>query len=241
MAEAQYRNSIVTTKLPHKNKKYSIIIPTAGKGTRMTSYGAKSLIDLSPRRTILSRQLSIIHKIFNNPDIILVTGYEHQRVIDNTPSYITKVINSRYEDTNVAYSIGLGLEVAKTNRAVIIYGDLVFNKELLQCPFSQDSIAVLCNTMQDNEVGVILENHNYIEEMFYGYPQKWAQILYLTNRELEIFKSLCLRPQFHKSYGFEIINQTIRYKGCIKGFTPPKAKVVDVDTSKDLDLAQQII
>lgn len=236
---ANIRN-IASTKLPRKDSKYSIIIPGAGMGTRMVAYGAKPLIQLSPRRTIIERQLGIIDKVFSKYEVILVTGHESERVMNNTPSHLIKVINPYYENTNVVKSIGIGLRAATTERVVIIYGDLVFNKETLQCPFDLDSMLVISNFMKKTEVGCIL-NGNYVEEMFFNYENKWAQILYLTNKELKLFQELSWNPQYERAYGFEIINKVIQHNGKIKTFKPKKSKIIDVDTVKDLKLAKTIL
>ena len=58
------------------NKKMTVIIPAAGAGRRMKSYGPKCLIDLTPNQTILDRQLEIINNTFKRTEIILVCGFE---------------------------------------------------------------------------------------------------------------------------------------------------------------------
>ena len=110
--------------------KYSIIIPAAGQGLRMKSYGAKPLIKLTPDLTIIQNQLNIITDKFRSYEVILVTGFESQRVMRETPQDIIKIENERYDETNVCRSIGIGLRAATTNRVLIIYGDLVFRSEV---------------------------------------------------------------------------------------------------------------
>ena len=53
-----------------------IIIPCAGLGKRMKSYGPKPLIKIKDNKTILDNQLKIIKKFFPNPNIIMVCGFK---------------------------------------------------------------------------------------------------------------------------------------------------------------------
>ena len=87
--------------------------------------------------------------------------------------------------------------------------------------------------MKQEEVGCNIDN-GYIEQMFYGIDKKWAQILFLQGRELDIMKEYAGNPKNSDKYGFEAINHIINCDGKIKGIQPKQAKVIDIDTSLDL-------
>tara|TARA_R110000824_G_scaffold7728_2_gene34972 strand:+ start:13874 stop:14494 length:621 start_codon:yes stop_codon:yes gene_type:complete len=205
----------------------------------MKTYGAKSLIRLNKSHTILSRQLAIIDSVFNNYEICLVTGFQGDRVSKNAPAGINIVQNHDYENTNVLHSIGLGLNQVNTNRVVIIYGDLVFNKSALNVPFDLASSIVISNYMKDGEIGCILYK-NKLEQMFYNLSQKWAQIIYLTNQELELMKQLANNPNNSMRFGFEAINQIVDGEGQFQAMSPKNAKAIDVDISNDIEIASKI-
>ena len=115
-----------------KSQKYSIIIPSAGMGKRMRSYGPKSLIKITPEKNIVENQIEIINDNFTNHEIILVCGFEADKLMNNTPKNLIKIENENYENTNVVRSIGLGLRAATSENVLVIYGDLVFNEETIK-------------------------------------------------------------------------------------------------------------
>ncbi len=238
MAHKAIRNLTACYK-PREDKKYSIIIPAAGLGYRMKTYGAKSLIRLNKSHTILSRQLHIINNVFNNYEIYLITGFQADKVHKNVSSNVNVIQNSNYEDTNVLHSIGLGLNEVNTNNVVIIYGDLVFNKPALNVPFDLTSSIVISNYMKDNEIGCIVYKDK-LEQMFYNLTQKWAQIMYLTGKEFELMKKLANNPDKSMQFGFEAINEIIDSGGQFKAIAPKNAKAIDVDMSNDIEMASKI-
>ena len=126
------KNRNTTNITGRKNEKHSIIIPAAGMGYRMRSYGPKPLIRINQEKTIVQNQIEIIKNNFVNPEIILVCGFEADKVMKNTPTDIIKIENESYEKTNVLRSIGMGLRAATSERVLIVYGDLVFNDEAIK-------------------------------------------------------------------------------------------------------------
>ncbi len=223
-----------------KTHKYSIIIPAAGMGIRMKSYGVKSLIQLTPKINLITHQLEIIRRTFANCEIILVTGFEAERLMDQTPNDIIKIYNESFEETNVTWSIGLGLRAATTDNIIIIYGDLVFNDKALRITLKESALVAGNNIMSDNEIGCRC-NNGMVEFLTYNTTPKWAQITYTIDFELDLLKKYCWDPNNKKLYGFEIINKIIENGGKFKIIQPPKIKANDIDSSKDLLTIKRII
>ena len=66
-------------------------------------------------------------------------------------------------------------------------------------------------------------------------------MIYLQDRPLNIFKSLVFNRDNKKLFLFEIINKIID-NGCkIKCITHDSIQIVDVDVSKDIILAEEIV
>lgn len=229
---------IASTKLPNKKEKYTIVIPAAGQGSRMLTYGPKSMIKLNNNATVLSRQIEMIDKIVNIYDIILVIGFQADKIRNKIPDYLTCIINQDYEKNNVVASIGLGLAKVKTDKVIVMYGDLVFNQAMLEAPMSYESMLLLGN-MKTDEIGCTIDN-NYVKQLCYDLPNKWAQIMFLTGKELELISSLSREPINKNMYGFEIINEAINKGGKFKAFAPKNGKIIDIDSSKDIIAAKRI-
>jgi len=229
-----------TTIHPIKTGELSVVIVAAGIGSRMKSYGAKCLIQLTPNDTVLSRQLKLIQKILSPKEIILIVGHDAIRVMNKSPDNLIKIENERFLETNVIRSIGMGLRAATTTNIVVIYGDLVFSNDALKFPRSHSLVLIDNNTMNDDEVGCTVCN-NELEYIFYELPNKWGQITFFTGKELELLKSISWNPDKYKFFGFEAINEIINRGGRFEVYQNKNVKVVDLDKPCDILKAQQLI
>ena len=218
-----------------------VIIPSAGIGRRMKSYGCKSLLNIRDKK-LIDIQVENIRNAFPTNEIILVTGFDSDRLINNSPTDIIKIENERYYDNNVIRSISIGMHATKDNdHILIVLGDLLFNTEALsEIDINQSSI-IISNDMDEGEVGCNMNGKGYLEYMMFDLPNKWGHILYLTSKELTLFKRLLLNKYNDKKFCFEIINQVINQGGKFKCIMNDKIKTMDIDTSKDLQKAQEFI
>jgi len=231
-------------KTPPDLKKYSIIIPAAGIGTRMRSYGPKPLLKLTSTLDIITNQLNIINNVFTNKEIILVAGFEAVKVFNRTDNYIIKIENERYETTNVVRSLGMGLRAATTDNVVIIHGDLVFNQAFLnQCVFGEHSTMVIDRPdgcMSDEEVGCTIFNSK-IEHFCYNLKPKWTQVAFFTKKELKLLQNIAWNKEKERLFHFEALNEIINRGGKFQPLQITTGNVVDVDSSKDLIFSRTII
>ena len=221
----------------------SVIIPAAGMGRRMKSYGPKPLIKIG-NSTIIKNQVSLLKSYIPNSNIILVCGFRAEKLMNETPSHILKVENELYEQTNVVRSIAMGLRISgDCSKVMVVYGDLVFNSETLRSiSFKESSIIVTDSTMGVDEVGCIIdESDQTLTNLMYDLPDKWGQISVFVNKELELLKQLCWDEKNNTKFGFEIINQILEKGGKFKCVQNSKIKIVDIDSSKDIPRAKEIL
>tara|TARA_R110000803_G_scaffold41244_1_gene88722 strand:- start:4527 stop:5243 length:717 start_codon:yes stop_codon:yes gene_type:complete len=228
--------NVSTTKKPRQ--KLTVIIPAAGAGTRMKSYGPKCLLRVDGM-SILHRQIAMVRAAFQDPEIIVVGGFEALKIRKQLPDSVTFVENPHFEHTNVVYSISLGMTKASTRNILVVYGDLVFNSQALDFSLHKTSMLVLSDTMHKDEVGCIVHD-NKIENMMYDLYPKWSQIMYLTGPELDLFKTLVTEQPCSRMLGFEIINRIIMDGGIFKAVTPNNINIIDIDTSRDIEKAEVI-
>ncbi len=233
------KRNVAAISSPSKQK-YSIIIPAAGQGQRMKSYGAKPLIKLGDK-TLIQHQLDRIKKAFTQYKVTVVTGFQSTKVEKNLPKGIDHIENPYYEHTNVAYSISLGMSRAETENVLIIYGDLAFNRAALKLPLMGESLISIDTSgqMKKDEVGCVVHN-NLVTNMMYGLPLKWGQMMFLTGKELKLWKEIVTSQDCSKWYGFEVLNEIINRGGSLRAFTPKNAVSTDIDTSKDIERARKI-
>ena len=218
-----------------------VIIPAAGCGRRMKSYGPKSLVEIK-NTDIITNQISIIEKLWPISSITVVCGFKAEKLMKSTPERLIKVENELYETTNVVRSIGIGLRtIGDATTLILVYGDLFFNPVSISClDLSTSCVLINNSTMTEEEVGCIIDDNGFLQNMMYDLPNKWAQIAVFKGQELKLLKQLCWdKKNFHK-FGFEIINEIIDKGGSFTCLNNRKCKVIDIDTSKDIERAKEI-
>jgi len=226
-----------------KKDNIGIIIPAAGMGRRMKSYGPKPLIKIG-NSTIIKNQVHLLQTYIGPTTIVLVCGFKAAILMNETPHYILKVENELYADTNVVRSIGLGLRVIATaSKVIVVYGDLVFNSDTLKdIDLQESSIIVADQAMGEDEVGCVIDSQNQqLANLMYDLPHKWGQIAVFVGKELDLLKQLCWDEKNYTKFGFEIINQILFKGGHFKCIQNPNIKIVDIDNSKDIQKAKEIL
>lgn len=219
----------------------SIIIPAAGIGKRMKSYGPKSLITIHNEQRLIDYQLNMIYDLFPGAETILVCGYHADKLMSYVPPNIITVENERYDVTNVARSIGMGLRASTKNNVLIIYGDLVFHSSLLRDIDTKKSWLITTDFMNDREVGCLVNKRGNIINMMYDLPIKWGQIGFFNAKELMELKKLCFDRANGYKFLFEIINKIIDRGGKFKAKHNNKSQMIDIDQSTDLKTAAEIV
>ena len=131
------------------------IILAAGKGTRLNG------VDLKPKclfevggQTLLARQIARLRELHVN-DIVIVLGFEAERIrrlYEHTASF---VINSRFEETSSLYSLWLAKEHL-LDGFVVLNCDVLFHPQLLErllsSPFD-DALLVDLVDKHNNHLG----------------------------------------------------------------------------------------
>ncbi len=213
----------------------TVIIPVAGMGHRMKSYGPKCLLPANTKETILDKTIANIKREYPYSDIIVVVGFESEKVIKSLPHNIRVVENQKFEETNIAESIRVGINASSNDKLLIIYGDLVFNVYSIRDLTSNGPCAVVDSKdrFKEEEIGVTVVDGS-ITNFAYGLPKKWSQIAYFENESFEILKMLCSDKRKSKLYPFELFNIIINNGITIKAKEPKGMLIREIDSLKDL-------
>lgn len=131
------------------------LILNSGLGRRMgvlTSEHPKCMTEISPRDTILSRQLKLLAAA-GVKEVVMTTGYFDQVLVNYCHSlglvlHYTFVNNPLYDQTNYIYSIYCAREHLQDDDLVMMHGDLVFSHEVLEAVLqSPHSCMTVSSTM----------------------------------------------------------------------------------------------
>ena len=223
----------------HDRNDITVIILAANIGYGMKSYGPKSLLNINDKETILEYQINILQTTFPSCEIILVVGFQADRIIKKCPPGIRIIENQLYETTNEVEQIRLALNSTLTDNVIIIKDDIVFNQETLKTITKNKSCIIYDsgNQMDNNNVGVTVVN-GYATIFSYDIETKWCHILYLAKKEMEVLKSICNKRNKERLYLFEILNVLLKRISRIKAIKPQGMEVTKIDTSKNLLMVQ---
>jgi choline kinase len=223
----------------------TIIIPSAGQGRRMKTVGAKGLIELRHEETVLSRQIRILSKIYPGADIVVVVGFESEKMFRVIPKYVRVVENELHSITNVVRSIDIGLKATTSDRVMVVYGDLVFNAATVtNLPLAESFVLIdkfrrNRTQIDEQEVGVTVVD-DYVTRFDYGLKTKWAQIFFATGRELSCLRRLAAERERRKCFGWELLNAMLDKNGSLRAIEPKGMRIVEIDCSKDIDAAKRV-
>lgn len=221
-----------------KDDRLTVIIPTASPANRNKTIGARSLIKLSEYDNVLSRQVNILRNVYQELDILVVVGHNSDKICRTVPG-LRYIENDRFAETSVVRSIALGLRATITDRVLIVYGDLVFNREIFNFDNSKSSIVVNSKSMKDSEVGVIVQD-GLVTNLAYDLDKKWSQIVNLCGKELGLFRQYVNKREFEKCMCHEILNMVISDGGKFVAASPSNAHLVEIDCHKDIEIACQV-
>lgn len=218
---------------------YSVVLPAAGKGTRLRSNKPKLMSRFVDDEFLWEKQINVINKVLDNPPITYILGFENDKIAKKLSKYANIIINENFETTNVAYGTMMGL--GKTDNILIIYGDLFFNETTLeQIKNSGENSFVITNrtTMEDDEIGCLslTEKVNHFD---YGFDIRWGQITYLKQDEQRSFSQKANEKP--NRLGFEILNSMVDEGTKFDVIEPKNGIIFDIDSYKDLNKVNTIL
>ncbi|MGG4400610.1 NTP transferase domain-containing protein [Paenibacillus amylolyticus] len=143
-----------------------LIILAAGVGSRLGAGIPKALVEIQSNRTILDQQIENFRDIVGINNIIIVVGFKKEDIMYRHRD-LTYVFNSRYDKTNTAKSLLLGLEGIEGEDVIFINGDTFFDQQTAQDIGQCGRSSIMTNTeaTSDEEVKYKLDIEGYISEL----------------------------------------------------------------------------
>lgn len=224
---------VVSPKPSGKNKPDSQITIIILGGTplyRMRTYGPTPLIKFD-NQTLFDAITERVCLAFPNNEIILTVGFQANKVIRYVPNNIRIVENQLYEETNLTEELRLAINNSTGNKVLVINGNCVLDTDSFKkINLNESCIFVENNSViSDNGVGVT-KNGEYASNFAYGIENKWCEIAYLTNRELEIMKNVINNPDRKRFFLFESLNILLERLGKLKVIEPKNIQFTKVDS-----------
>lgn len=220
----------------HQSKPLGVIILASDMGYRMKSYGPKCLLKTGENESILFRQIRLIRQELPYSEITIVVGFEADKVIKHVSKDIRIIENQIFQRTNSVESVRLVVNNRRFEHLLILDGDLIFNRKSIADLTNGGSVAVMDahNFFPDDKEGATIVDGN-ATNFSYGLEKRWARMIYLTDKELEMFHKEIVNRDKNKMYLFEIFNDILNNGGCISTLMNKEIVVYKIDSTKDLD------
>lgn len=178
-----------------KNEKVTYIILGANKKNALKEYN---------NGTYIEYQIKKIKEIFNDVEIIFISGLESFKIYKNKSGFRI-VENVNYYDSGEFEQIRLGLQNAETDNIFLIPDNFTdFNHE-----YTKISSVYLSTAKEAVNPGCIY--NEYVESICYGIPNEINKSFFVTGNELVILKKYLYENQKIKNNftSFEVINEII--------------------------------
>lgn len=216
-----------------------ILLPEITKG--MKSIGSKALISINETTTILDYQILYLKKNYNPKQIILCTGFDHEKIVKSTQKYknITYEFNDKYIIENQAGSLVKCIKNIEINNALIITNGLIlFDKIKLLDKSTTYFTKYFSDKKHKFDIGINNKNDAYL---FYDLEYKWIELLYLCKSELDTIRNNYKINQVSQLFLFELINELNKQQNNIDYVTmDQKCDAIKIGSIKDIKHAKKI-
>lgn len=130
-----------------------VVILAAGVGSRLGKPLPKPLTVLANGQSIMQRQMEMLKRIVSEHDIIVVTGFKKDIVMEAFPN-VLYVYNDEYDTTNTSKSLLRALPKTGDEDVMWLNGDVVCDPGVIErvAAFEGSCMAVNTNSVGDEEV-----------------------------------------------------------------------------------------
>jgi hypothetical protein len=185
----------------------------------MKSFGPIGLLkpNASAKELILC-QIDSLYRIFDNPDIFIISGFGSDKLDKKLPAKINTILNAEYENKNHGYALKLILskiDISKYSGCFIINsGTLIKSSNAKNGGFPDNRSWVLShknkrNTSQKKYMGSVTSENGVIDYIFYDIGDHvWCDSFYLCRKDVIKLK-LSINSFYDNMFLFEIINRSI--------------------------------
>lgn len=158
-------------------------------------------------RFLIDLQLSTITANYPEAEIILISGFEHSKLVDYIHNSNFKNIriaeNKNYKMSSALDCWIFGLNLASKSRTYIIHGDRLFSSLCISTSNSH-ATHILCHGSDKNNynLGLLIEKDAMIN-ISYGLPNMWSEIFFISRDDFDLTRKLINDYEKQKFYSLE--------------------------------------
>ncbi len=221
----------------------TVVILSAGIGSRLNSPYPKALTPLGNGETIFSRQLRILRGF--GLSILVVVGFKKDLIMEAEPNALY-AYNTDFDTTNTSKSLYCGLQHIQADDVLWINGDVVFKAEIIERMLQRKDSLVVVNNSQvgEEEVKYTTDDAGFIQAISKQVDDPLGEALginLIEARHLEAFKSnlqACDRQDYFER-GMELLSLDIG--PVFRPLSVDDGACVEVDFKEDLLQAKKLV
>lgn len=197
-----------------KDSDLSVIIIGSKANHKMKSYGPPSLIKDKNNQSILEVQLQSLQSEFSKVEIILVGGFDFDKLLKFKSEKLRLVENQQYHLSNDIEDLRLGINNSIYENILVLYSDIYISNGVLSDITKKSTLVIdKNNRLTENDAGVtIVDNHPTILSIGIGNP-KWTKIAYFTEKENKLLRQFIANRDNGKLFLWEAINFILDKRG----------------------------
>lgn len=218
------------------------ILILASEITRgMKSIGPKCLLKLNTHLSILDYQIQQAKTTFKNPNIIVLTGFESERVRKHLENYhpdASVVCDTSYASSNQTSAVLTALHSLENLTNLLVIGSGILFKHYPKIKSNDQCILFYLDKTKDNfNIGSF--NKSNTQYLFYGLPNSWSECVFLNHNAIKFISKLD-KEIFGQLYLFETINKLLEIENIIFGSQViDKKNIFKVASHKDIIKAKR--
>lgn len=190
-------------KIKNECKTCSFIILCARKSNNR-GYKNIPLTLINSVETLIDNQINTIRKHNKDSEIIIVSGFEHDKLISHIHSKnydnIRIAENKNYKNSTIIDGWRFALNIAIKDNTFIIHGDRVFNESCIL--HNKNTHTLFHQTDKNNyNLGILHDNEKFIN-MSYGLEDVWSEIFFISINDFDNARKI-LNDKYKKIHNIE--------------------------------------
>ena len=221
----------------------TVIILSAGIGSRLGNPYPKGLTSLGHGETIFSRQLRQFREF--GLTIVVVVGFKKDLIMEADP-HVLFAYNTNFDTTNTSKSLLCGIRHIHDEDVLWINGDVVFNIEVIEQLLQKKESWVVVNNAQvgQEEVKYTTDDRGYVDAISKQVKNPLGEAVGINLIEaahLESFKEKldAVDEQDYFERGMELLIQ--EKGGLFRPLSVANHACVEVDFKEDLKQARLLV
>jgi choline kinase len=183
----------------------TFIILCARKSNRR-GYKNIPLTLLNEKETLIERQIKIISDNYQNSEIIIVSGFEHDKVVNYLSALdypnVRVAENKNYKSSDIFDGWRFALNIALNQDTYIIHGDRLFKESYIK-DRTRTTHTFVHDVDKNNYYLGLLYSNGYFINMSYGLPNVWSEVFFISKSDFTTAKNIANEYKKRKIYTIE--------------------------------------